>query len=135
MNARLHIAALSALALVGQGGPASAQLVEVPSGQPVHLQEVLIDTVETQTWLRFRFVAPAIAREGGSVDYAAAEPDMAHLCADFALRYIAEQALTVNRIAISLADRETEFGASDPEATQFIEVYRPDGGACIWEAF
>ena len=33
---------------------AAAQPVEVPSGESIELQEVLIDEVGVQTWLRFR---------------------------------------------------------------------------------
>ncbi|MEM9639279.1 MAG: DUF6497 family protein, partial [Pseudomonadota bacterium] len=64
--------------------------LEVPSGQPVELYEVLIDEVGADTWLRFRFLAPEIARNGGSVDFAQAEPDLEHLCQAVALPYLAE---------------------------------------------
>ena len=43
----------------------SALAVDVPSGQPVDLQEVLVDQMGDETWLRFRFIAPQIARNGG----------------------------------------------------------------------
>jgi len=107
--------------------------VEVPSGQPIELHEVLVDDMGTETWLRFRFLAPQIARTGGSIDYGKAEPDMAHLCDALALPYIAEYDLKGEVIVISLADREVEFGAADPDATQFFEAYRIQNNACIWE--
>jgi len=97
------------------------------------LHEVLVDQVGTQTWLRFRYVVPEIAREGGTVSFTEAEPHMAHLCAAFAVPYTREHALTGDVIVISFADRETEFGVPDPDATQFFEAYRIENDACIWE--
>lgn len=114
-------------------GASSAQAVEVPSGQPVALQEVLVEKMASETWFRFRFVAPEIARGSGSVAYAAAEPDMAFLCETLAIPYIAEYALAGEVIVISLADRPTEFGSADPDATQFFEAYRVFDDTCIWE--
>ena len=120
-----------ALALVST--PAHAG--DLPSGQTATLHEVLIDTVNDEPWLRFRFVTPAIARNGGTVSYAEAEPDMAHLCDTLALPYIAEHDLQGEVIVISFADRITEFGVPDPEATQFFEAYRVKNKACVWEGF
>ncbi|MBD3662691.1 hypothetical protein H9Q16_02035 [Sulfitobacter sp. TSTF-M16] len=110
-----------------------ALAVDVPSGQPVELQEVLVDNLGTETWLRFRFIAPRIAREWGEIGFADAEPDMVHLCETLALPYIAEYGLKGEVIVISLADRATEFGVADPDATQFFEAYRPVDNTCIWE--
>jgi len=111
----------------------AAQAADVPSGQPVTLHEVLVDAVGDDTWLRFRFIAPQIARDTGSIDYAKAEPDMAHLCATVALGYMQDLDLKGQMIVISLSDRETEFGTPDPDATQFFEAYRPVDNSCIWE--
>lgn len=108
----------------------SALALDVPSGQPVTLQEVLIDEVGGETWLRFRFVAPDVA---GNEDYEATAQDMMHLCENLALPYIAEYALSGDVIVVSLADRETEFGVANPQATQLFEAFRADGTACIWE--
>ncbi|MGC1494477.1 MAG: DUF6497 family protein [Sulfitobacter sp.] len=107
--------------------------VTVPSEQPIDLQEVLVDDVNGDTWLRFRFVAPEINREGGSIDYDAAAADMFFLCTDVALPYMAAYALEGQVIVVSLADRVTEFGVPDPDATQFFEAFRTDGDTCIWE--
>ena len=107
--------------------------LDVPSGQPIELQEVLIDEVGGETWLRFRFIAPEIARDTGTIDNAAAGPDMMHLCTTLALPYIAEYDLEGQVIVVSLADRITEFGVPDPESTQFFEAFRPQDGTCIWE--
>lgn len=107
--------------------------LEVPSGQPVELYEVLIDEVGADTWLRFRFLAPEIARNGGSVDFAQAEPDLEHLCQAVALPYLAEYDLAPEFVSVTLLDRPVEFGRSDPDATQFIDVFRIASGTCIWE--
>jgi len=106
----------------------------VPSGQPVTLVEVLIDDVGGQTWLRFRFVAPQIARNTGTITFEAAAADMAHLCDQVAVPYIAEYDLTGDIVVISMSDRPVDFGAFDQDATQFFEAYRLEGDACVWEA-
>ena len=112
----------------------SALAVDVPSGQPVDLQEVLVDQMGDETWLRFRFIAPQIARNGGTIGYDAAGPDMKALCDTLAIPYMAQYALTGDVIVISLADRAVEFGAADADATQFFDAYRLKNGTCIWEA-
>ena len=56
-----------------------------------------------------------------------------HLCETLALPYIAEYALSGDVVVISLADRDTEFGQADPDATQFFEAFRPVDNTCIWE--
>ncbi|MEW2913728.1 DUF6497 family protein [Leisingera sp. JC11] len=117
---------------------AAAEAIAVPSGQPVTLAEVLLDDAPGQpgeTWARFRFLAPQIARGTGTVSYESAAPDMDHLCGALALPYLAEHGISAARVVISLSDRMVPFGAQDSEATQFFEAYRPDGGACMWEAF
>lgn len=107
--------------------------IDVPSGQPIELQEVLVDDVGGETWLRFRFITPEIAREGGSIAYDVAASDMFDLCTNLALPYIAQYDLNGQMIVVSFADRSTEFGVPDPDATQFFEAFRPEGDACIWE--
>lgn len=115
---------------------ATGEAIMVPSGQEVRL----IDVVRAAPGpggltVRFRFLAPSIAREGGTVGPEAAQADMAHLCATYALARLPNVGPPVTQIVISLADREVAFGAADPESTQFFEAFRVDGGACIWEPF
>jgi hypothetical protein len=125
----------AALALLA--APALAETVAVPSGQAVTLLDVIRDAPGDEgLTVRFRFVAPAIARDGGTVGFAEAEADMQHLCDTYAL----PRALTVTgprpeRIVIALSDRPVAFGAAAPEATQFFEVYAIDGDTCRWEPF
>lgn len=113
----------------------AAHAEDVPSGQPVTLHEVLVDDVNAQKWLRFRFIAPQIARENGTIPYEVAEPDMEHLCQSTALPYMAEYELKADMIIISLSDQITEFGATNPDATQFFDAFRVENETCIWEAF
>lgn len=115
--------------------PASAADIAVPSGQPVTLSEVLLDNAPGALWVRFRFVAPQIAREGGSVSYDEAGPDMDYLCDKLALPYLNHHDLQPARVVISLSDRDLPFGSKTPDATQFFEAYQPDSAGCIWEEF
>ncbi len=108
-------------------------VLDVPSGQPVDMHEVLTDRVGTEFWVRFRFLAPRIARDGGSIGFAEAEPDLEHLCKAVALPYLAEHALQADIVTITLLDRPVPFGVADAEATQFIDVFRVSSGACVWE--
>ena len=63
-----------------------AEVLHVPSGQPVTLQDVIrSEDGPLGAALRFRFVAPQIAREGGTVDFETASADMMELCQSFAL--------------------------------------------------
>lgn len=109
--------------------------VTVPSGQTVTLSDILADENPGTLWLRFRFVAPDIARDGGTVSPETASADMDWLCENLALPYLAQHALTPARVVISLSDRAVPFGVTDPAATQFFETYRPQDGRCIWEEF
>jgi|GEM_PF-604729 len=113
--------------------PVAAQ--DVPSGQSLTLHEVLVDAVNSESWLRFRFVAPQISRDGGDVSYAQAEADFAHLCETVARPYMREYDLSADVIVVALMDRPVPFGQADAAATQFIEAFRIAEDACIWEAF
>ncbi len=124
---------IAVAAIAGAGS--AQQVVTVPSGQAVTLNEVLVEDTGKDALVRFRFVAPAIAREGGTVDYDAAAADIDHLCRDLVIPYMAEFALTSTQVVISMSDRDVPFGDSNPQATQFFEAYRLEGADCIWEAF
>jgi len=122
---------LSGALAIGVAAPVAA--FEVPSGQQIELQEVLVEELGQETWLRFRFIAPQIAKGPDAIAYDIAAPDMEHLCTFVALPYIVEHALTGQVIVVSLADRAVEFGAADPDATQFFEAFRAQDDLCIWE--
>ncbi len=108
----------------------SVHALDIPSGQSITLHEVLTDTVANEDWVRFRFIAPEITRDG---DYEQTANDMTHLCDETAIPYLTEYKLTADVIVISLADRETEFGQADPDAIQFFEAFRVQDNTCIWE--
>ena len=115
---------------------AEGVLVPVPSGQEVRFVDVVMNAPGPDgLTARFRFVAPAIAKQTGSVDFEVAAADMEHLCKSFALPRIAGTGPKPSQIIISLADRDVPFGEAAPEATQFFEAYRVEDDACIWEAF
>ncbi len=127
---------LAALLLIAP--PAFGQeAIEVPSGQPVTLQDVILNEPgPAGLTARFRFVAPQIARIGGTVDFDTAAADMDHLCATYALPRI--ETVTgphPEQVVISLSDRPVEFGVIAPEATQFFEAYSIVDGSCRWEPF
>jgi hypothetical protein len=109
------------------------QVSEAPSGINISLFEVLVDEVSAETWLRFRFLAPSIARTTGSVTFAEIEQDFEYLCREIALPYVAHHDLDAEVVAVSILDRPIAFGTSDPEATQYIDVFRVSSGTCEWE--
>ena len=115
--------------------PLYATVQEVPSGQSVTLHEVLVDMVNGENWLRFRFVAPSIGADKGKVSHDDAAKDIEHLCAAVAVPYIAEYDLKSDLVVVSMADQKTEFGKTKPDATQFFEAFRVQNDICIWEAF
>ena len=115
--------------------PLYATVQEVPSGQSVTLHEVLVDMVNGENWLRFRFVAPSIGADKGKVSHDDAAKDIEHLCAAVAVPYIAEYDLKSDLVVVSMADQKTKFGETNPDATQFFEAFRVQNDICIWEAF
>ncbi|WP_103332703.1 DUF6497 family protein [Pseudotabrizicola formosa] len=113
-----------------------AELIAVPSGQPVTLQDVIWNAPGPQGLaVRFRFVAPQIAREGGTVPYETAAEDIVHLCQTYALPRLSAFGPQPTQIIISLADQPVPFGETAPEATQFFESFSHQDGHCILEMF
>ena len=106
------------------------------SGMAAGLQEIRYDEKPDGqfTYYRFRFVVPEIsgARPKGVEERAR---DMEFLCNDYALVAIGDDQTPYDRIVISIADQETEFGVANPDATQFFESFRVENGVCIWEDF
>lgn len=128
---RMTDPAKGTVAMTGDGA-----LITVPSGQPVTLQDVIWNEMGPQgLTMRFRFIAPAIARDGGSVDFETAVADMRALCDDFALPRLSQLGPQPAQIIISLSDVPVPFGESAPAATQFFEAFSLQDGACIWEVF
>ncbi|MDU8926632.1 DUF6497 family protein [Alisedimentitalea sp. MJ-SS2] len=108
----------------------------LPSGMAAGLQEVRFDEKPDGqfSYFRFRFVVPAIAgaRPKGVEERAG---DMEFLCNEYALKTLSGTPRAYDRIVISMADQETEFGVANPQATQFFESFRVENGVCIWEDF
>lgn len=110
--------------------------MELPSGVEAELQEVLVETIGAETWVRFRLLAAEIDRHRADAPaFGELEQDFPHLCRTLALPYLETYALDADRVVISLADRDVEFGVTDPEATQYFELFRVGDGTCVWEAF
>lgn len=130
---RARACCLAAICVLSPGLSAAEALLPVPSGQPVHLSDVLLDNNPGELWVRFRFVAPKIGSTVGRIGYDVAVIDMAHLCDTLVVAYVARHQLDPARVVISFSDRPTEFGHSAPDATQFFEAYRLDPTGCVWE--
>jgi hypothetical protein len=60
---------------------------------------------------------------------------MEALCQDFVRPRLADLQSPPDRIVISLAQAETEFGVPNPDIKQFFESYGLIDGACLWEPF
>lgn len=110
--------------------------IPVPSGQTVNWLDTIQDAPGPEgLTVRHRFVAPAIAREGGTVTPEQAQQDMAFLCDSFAIPRLTATGPMPAQIVISLSDRPVPFGEPSEDATQFFEAYRPGDGICIWEPY
>jgi len=115
---------------------ANSDTIIVPSGQPVTLHEVIWNAQGPEgLTLRFRFLAPQIARDSGTVDFNTAAGDMQALCENYALPRIAAHGPVPAQVIISLSDAPVPFGEARPEATQFFEAFTIKDGNCIWDAF
>lgn len=127
-------AARSALLLAMLATPALAQDdIDVPSGQPLEVEQVILE--EETGIARFRFLAPEIGSDGEGRTYSDVQDDFSYLCETYALPALSEHGWDPGEVYVSLADREVPFGESDPEATQFFEIYRIEDGSCVWEGF
>ena len=118
--------------------PALAETVVAPSGMDLTLQETRVERHEglgptsgSETWVRFRFLAPQIAETG----YAGVESDFLPLCEHFALPRLAALGTSADVVILSIEDRPVEFGVMDPEAVQVFESFRAGAGRCEWELF
>lgn len=120
----------------GRVVPGDGLVLALPSGQTVTLIETISNAPGPMGAVaRFRFLAPEIAAEGGTVGFDTAAEDMLWLCQNYALARVAEFGPVPSQIIISLEDRPVPFGEADPDATQFFEAYSIENGACIWEVF
>jgi len=110
--------------------------ISVPSGQSVTLHDIIWNSAGPEGAVaRFRFVAPEIARAGGSVTADQVAQDLLHLCENVVLGTLAERGALPPNVIVSIADRAVSFGETVPDATQYFESYRIDGDRCISELF
>lgn len=118
------------------GERALEELIPVPSGQVVTLVEVIMDTAGPNgLTARFRFLAPGVARMGGTVDAETAAADMDALCQDYALPRLAATGPQPAQIVISMSDLSVPFGETHPEVTQLFNSYSIADGLCVWDMF
>ncbi|MDP2080570.1 MAG: DUF6497 family protein [Pseudotabrizicola sp.] len=111
-------------------------LIPVPSGQPVFLQDVVWNVPGPEGLaVRFRFIAPQIARDTGTVGYEEASEDIFHLCQTFALPRLSDFGPQPTQVIISFSDQPVPFGETAPEATQFFEAFTHQDGICMWEIY
>jgi Family of unknown function (DUF6497) len=126
----LAVLALAACREDGPAVPDGAEVVPVPSGATVWLQEVITGAPGAEgTAMRFRFVDEALVAEDDR------SADMEALCTAYALPIAQATVPPPRQIVISLAAAATPFGEAAPEVLQFFEAYRIEDGACIWELF
>lgn len=108
----------------------------LPSGQKVTLIEVLTNIPGSDGLaIRYRFLAPQIARDTGTIDADTAGDDMDWLCNTYALPRLPKNGPQPAEIIISMSDMNVPFGEDHPEATQFFNSYKVEDGACQWEMF
>lgn len=116
--------------------PALPDGIVPPSGQSISFLETLQSAPGPEgLTVRFRFVAPGIAKAGGRVDAEAAQADMLWLCDNYAVPRLPANGPAPAQIVISLSDRAVPFGEAAPDVTQFFEAYRVEDGHCVWEPF
>lgn len=122
------------MALAFAGGAAAQGAL--PSGQALVLWEVVWERVEgAGTQAVFRFIAPGIAREGGTVDADAAFADLDWLCATHAVPVATLPAAQADTVVVTLMDRPVARGVTDATATQYFGVYTVENGGCSPEEF
>jgi hypothetical protein len=102
----------------------------------VALWQVLLERVEGQgNQAVLRFLAPQIARDGGTVDFDMAQIDMDWLCETHGLPLAALPYAQADSIVIAMLDRPVLRGVTDVEATRYFEIYSVREGACAAQSF
>ena len=121
---------------VVQTFPGDETFIPVPSGQPVYLHDVIWNVPGPDGLAaRFRFIAPQIARETGTIGYEQAAEDIFHLCQTYALPRLTDFGPQPSQVIISFSDQPVPFGETAPHVTQFFEAFTHQDGICIWEIY
>ncbi len=123
-------ASLSIIAtVVSFGAGVCAEPVETGSGVVYQFHDI-IDEAPTY---RLRFVVAGLGGEG--LTYGDLADDFGLICAGFALPRLSESEADPERVVIALMSKPIDFGAIDPDTTQFFESFTVENDSCIWEAF
>ena len=112
--------------------PAPVVAQGVPSGQSLVLWEVLWEKVEGTDAPQavLRFIAPGIARDGGTVGTDAALEDLAWLCETHGLPLAGLPYAPTGTVVVTLMDRAVPRGTTDPDATQYFGLFAVSDGDC-----
>ena len=105
----------------------------VPSGRALVLWEVLFERVQGSDGAQMvlRYIAPSVA----GAEYDAVASDLDWLCTRHGIAMAALDYVRADSIVITLMDRPVPRGRTDPEATQFFEIYRIADAACLAEEY
>ena len=122
----------AAMAL-GLAMPATAQEIDVPSGAPMTLHEVMLEN--DPMLARFRFVSAAIDPAGAGRGFADLVDDLQYLCDQVVIPSLAANDWAGEDVVISVSSQIAEFGVFDEGITQFFQPYRIADGACVWTDF
>ena len=87
----------------------------------------------TEIWMILRFIAPEIAREGGSVAYEVAVEDLDHICTEIGLPLVATFGFAVDQVVVTLMDFPVARGQAAPEITQYRAAYAIADETCLWQ--
>ncbi|MCU0905176.1 MAG: DUF6497 family protein [Tabrizicola sp.] len=125
------ICAVALLAACQDEAPAG-ETFEVPSGRDLTLIDIVTNAPgPSGATARFRFLAPGLSE----ADLEASAADMQAVCDSFAVKRIDGMVPAPQQIIISFASAAVPFGEAAPDVVQFFESFRPENGACVWEAF
>lgn len=109
---------------------AMAQVISVPSGQPLSFLEFISE--RDGEVVRFRFLTPEI---GKTYVYGDIIGDFQVLCDEQVMPVLEVNAMEPRQIVLSMSAVDIPFGEDNAEVLQFFEIFRPEGGICIWEEF
>lgn len=126
----------AAIPLAGQAAAQEPPPSVPPSGQPLVLWEIIWERVKGDgSQAVLRFIAPQIARSGGSVDAATALADLDWLCATHGVPVAALPASSTDTVVVTLMDRAVPRGTTDAAATQYFGLYTIENGECSPEDY
>jgi hypothetical protein len=125
------VCAVALLAACQEEAPSGDRL-DVPSGRALSLIDIVTNAPgPSGATARFRFLAPGLT----AADLEASAADMQAVCDSFAILRIDGMVPAPQQIIISFSSEAVPFGEAAPDVVQFFESYRPENGACVWEAF